>query len=161
METIKDGLTKFERSMTPSFKLVLWSNVACVYFGAGNYKQALKWSHEIINDAPTYREDIFYITRILYVLVHLELGNQLILPNLMQSLYRYLYKKKRVYQFESIFIKYLRLFLRTETKKEQKKLLKEFREELVPLENDSFENLIFEDIDLIGWIDRKLKRNTA
>lgn len=161
MEDIKNGLTIYERFMTPSFKLVLWSNVACVYFGAGNYKQALKWSHEIINDAPAYREDIFYITRILYVLIHLELGNQLILPNLMQSLYRYLYKKNRVYQFESIFIKYLRLFLRTETKKEQRKLLKEFREELVPLENNSFENLIFEDIDLIGWIDRKLKSNTA
>lgn len=161
MEQIKTGLEKYERYMTPSFKLVLWSNVACVYFGAGNYKQALKWSHEIINDAPDYREDIFYITRILYVLIHLELGNQLILPNLMQSLYRYLYKKNRVYQFESIFIKYLRLFLRTETKKEQRKLLKDFREELIPLENNSFENLIFEDIDLIGWIDRKLKSHTA
>jgi hypothetical protein len=62
-----------------------------------------------------------------------------------------------VYQFESIFFKYLRLFLRAETKKEQRKLLKEFREKLVPLRENSFENLIFGDIDLIGWIDRKLK----
>jgi hypothetical protein len=157
MDDIHNGLKEYERHMTPSFKLVLWSNIACVYFGAGNYKQALKWSHEVVNDAPTYREDIFYITRILYVLIHLELGNQLILPNLLQSLYRYLYKKNRVYQFESIFFKYLRLFLRTDTKKDLQKLLQEFKEELLPLQNNSFENLIFGDIDLIGWIDRKLK----
>jgi tetratricopeptide (TPR) repeat protein len=161
IDAIKSDLKKYERHMTPSFKLVLWSNIACVYFGAGNYKQALKWSHEVINDAPEYREDIFYITRILYVLIHLELGNQLILPNLLQSLYRYLYKKNRVYQFESIFFKYLRLFLRADTKKEQRKLLKDFREELEPLQNNSFENLIFGDIDLIGWIDRKLKNNNS
>lgn len=159
IDDINNDLKEYERHMTPSFKLVLWSNIACAYFGAGKYKQALKWSHEVVNDAPEYREDIFYITRILYVLIHLELGNQLILPNLLQSLYRYLYKKNRVYQFESIFFKYLRLFLRAETKKEQRKLLKEFREELVPLKNNSFENLIFGDIDLIGWIDRKLKNN--
>lgn len=157
MDTINKELKEYERHMTPSFKLVLWSNIACIYFGAGQYKNALKWSHEVINNEPGYREDIFYITRILYVLIHLELGNQMILPSLLQSLYRYLYKKNRVYQFESIFFKYLRLFLRAETKKEQRKLLKEFREELVPLKENSFENLIFGDIDLIGWIDRKLK----
>ncbi len=161
IDDINKGLKEYERHMTPSFKLVLWSNIACVYFGAGNYKQALKWSYGVVSDAPEYREDIFYVTRILYVLIHLELGNQLILPNLLQSLYRYLYKKKRVYQFEIIFFKYLRLFLRAETKKEQRILLKGFREELIPLQTNAFENLIFGDIDLIGWIDRKLKDNNS
>lgn len=161
MDTIKSDLEEYERHMTPSFKLVLWSNIACVYFGAGNYKQALKWSHEVVNESPGFREDIFYITRVLYVLIHLELGNQFILPSLLQSLYRYVYKKKRVYKFENIFFNYLRLFLRAETKKEQRKLLKEFREELIPLQDNVFENLIFGDIDLVGWINRKLKNDPS
>ena len=159
MDAIKKGLIHYERYMTPSFRLVLWSNISCIYFSAGNYKQALKWSNEVVNETPGYREDIFYITRVLYVLIHLELGNQLIMSNLLQSLYRYLYKKNRVYKFESIFFKYLRLFLRADTKHEQRKLLKDFKKELLPLQKDRFENLIFGDIDLIGWIDRKLNSN--
>jgi hypothetical protein len=94
---------------------------------------------------------------ILYLLTHFELKNHLILPSLIKSTYRFLYKRKRVYQFENLFLKYLNLFLRSETKKEQLQLFKSFREDLIPLRDNKLENLIFNDIDLIGWIDEKLR----
>lgn len=150
-------LKKFAKQMTPSVNLVVKSNIACIYFGAGNFKQSLKWCNEVINDAPEFREDVFYIVKILNLLIHFELGNQLILPSLIKSTYRYLYKRQRVYQFENIFLKYLRLFLRAETKMEQQLLFIRFRKELLPLVENKLENLIFNDIDIIGWIDRKIK----
>lgn len=149
-------LRKYERQMTPSFNLVLKSNIACIYFGAGHYKQALQWCNVVINDAPQYREDMFYTVRILNLITHFELGNQLILPSLIKSTYRYLYKRQRVYKFENIFLKYLRLFLRAETKNEQQLLFTQFKTELVPLIENKLENLIFNDIDIIAWIDRKI-----
>ncbi len=155
--TIERELEKMEGLMTPSFNLVLKSNIACVYFGAGQYKQSLKWCNKIMNDPPEYRQDIFYIVQMLYLLIHFELGNQLILPSLMKSTYRNLYKRQRVYQFENIFLKYLRLFLRAETKKDQKLLFIQFREDLVPLIDNKFENLVFTDIDIMGWIDKRIK----
>lgn len=139
-------LKKFESQMTPSFNLVMKSNIACIYFGAGNYKQSLKWCNAVINNPLEYREDMLYTVRILNLITHFELGNQFILPSLIKSTYCYLYKRKRVYQFESIFIKYFRLFLRTETKRDQT---------LIPLLDNKLENLIFNDIDIIGWINRK------
>jgi len=153
----EEGLKKFEKQMTPSFNLVMKSNIACIYFGAGNYKQSLQWCNVVINDSPQYREDMYYIVRILNLITHFELGNQLILPSLIKSTYRYLYKRKRVYLFESLFLKYLRLFLRAETKNDQTALFAQFREELIPLLDNRLENLIFNDIDIIGWIDKKLK----
>lgn len=87
---------------------------------------------------------------------HFELGNQLILPSLIKSTFRYLYKRNRVYQFERIFLKYFRLFIKTDIKSEQTLLFIQFRIELIPLLDNKFENLIFRDIDIIGWIDRKI-----
>jgi hypothetical protein len=154
---IEKGLKKFEPTISPSFKLIARSNVACVYFGARRYKDSLKWCNNILNDHTEKRDDILYVVHILYLLTHFELKNHLILPSLIKSTYRFLYKRKRVYQFENLFLKYLNLFLRSETKKEQLQLFKSFREDLIPLRDNKLENLIFNDIDLIGWIDEKLR----
>ena len=153
---IESGVKKFEHTISPSFKLIARSNVACVYFGARRYKDSLKWCNDILNDHTQKRDDILYVVHILYLLTHFELKNDLILPSLMKSTYRFLYKKKRVYQFENLFLKYLNLFLRSETKKERRQLFTNFREELLPLLDNKLENLIFNDIDLIGWIDTNL-----
>ena len=153
---IENGLKQFENIISPIFKLIARSNIACVYFGAGKYKESLKWCNDILNDHTQQRDDILYVVHILYLLIHFELKNNLILPSLMKSTYRFLYKKKRVYQFENLFLKYLHLFLRSETKKEQVQLFNHFRNELVPLQENKLENLIFNDIDLIGWIDKNL-----
>jgi hypothetical protein len=153
---IEKGLKKFENTISPTFKLITRSNIACVYFGARRYKESLKWCNNILNDHTQKRDDILYVVHILYLLTHFELKNHLILPSLMKSAYRFLYKKKRVSQFENLFLKYLHLFLRSESKKEQVQLFHCFREELIPLRDNKLENLIFNDIDLIGWIDEKL-----
>jgi hypothetical protein len=131
--------------------------VACIYFGVKRYKESLKWCNDILNDHTEHRDDILYVVHILYLLNHFELKNHVILPNLMKAAYRFFYKKKRAYQFENLFFKYLTLFLRSETKKEQKQLFISFREELIPLRENKLENLIFNDIDIIGWIDHKLE----
>jgi hypothetical protein len=154
---VEKGLKKFELIISPSFKLIARSNVACVYFGAGKYKESLKWCNDILNDHTQQRDDILYVVHILFLLIHFELKNNLILPSLMKSTYRFLYKKKRVSQFENLFLKYLHLFLRSETRKEQIQLFHCFREEVIPLRDNKLENLIFNDIDIIGWIDEKLK----
>lgn len=156
IKDIEKGFKKFDTIISPSFKLVARSNVACVYFGAGMYKESLKWCNSILNDHTPHRDDILYVVHILYLLTHFELRNHLILPSLMRSTYRFLCKKKRVYQFENLFLKYLHLFLRSENKKEQLQLFSSFREELMPLRDNKLENLIFNDIDLIGWIDKNL-----
>jgi len=150
-------IKKFEKQMTPSVNISLKSNIACIYFGAGNLKQALKWCNAALNDPTQLREDVLYKVRILNLLIHFELGNQLILPNLIKSTYRYLGQRKIAYQFEDIFLKHLRLLLRAETKTEQRALFIQLREKLLPVRDNNLENNIFDDIDIIDWIDKKIK----
>lgn len=160
VSAIEEGIKKYDNRLTPSFKMILLQNVACLYFGEEKYKLSLKWCNLVLNNPPTSnREDVLCIAKILNLLIHLELRNNLILPYIIKSTYRFLYKKKRVYQFETLFLKYIKLFLKTDTKKEQVELLNFFKADLKTLENDQIENVIFNDIDLIGWIDKKAGKN--
>jgi len=153
---IEEGMKKYDTLFIPSSKMVLIFNVACLYFGDGQYKQALKWCNLVLNTPITSsREDVFCAAKILNLLIHVELRNNAILPSIIKSTYRFLFKKKRVYQFETLFLKYIKLFLTMNTKKDQSEILHKFRADLQLLLNDQFENVIFNDIDLIGWIDKK------
>lgn len=157
IKEIEKQYYEVEKHMTPTFSMVLQANLALVFFNAGHYKTALKWCHALVNEAPKLREDIYYIMRILYLMIHFELENELILPSLIQSTYRYLDKKNRVSQFETIFIKHLRAQLRTDDKTEKRSLYQNLKAEIIPLKNNPYENFAMQEIDVIGWIDRKLK----
>ena len=161
MDEIQEGLNKYEQHMTPTFNLVFKSNIACIYFGAGLYKEALKWCHAVVNEAPKLREDAHYIMRILFLVLHYELGNYLILPSLIKSTYTFLGKRKRMYKFETIFIKYLRRLIKTRVRKENIKLFENFKEEILPLVDDPFENTVMRDVDVLAWVDEKIKKLKA
>lgn len=157
IQKVEVGFKEFEKWMTPTISIVLKLNIACVYFGAGNFRQALKWCNENLNDPSKLREDVFYKLRILNILIHYELGNGVILPHLIKSTYRYLYKRKMVYKFENLFLEYFRLLIRSETKQEQTILFIQFRMRLIPLLSNNIDNYIFDDINIIGWMDGKIK----
>jgi len=148
---------KFENYFTPSFQLCMQSNIACIYFGSGQYKLALKWCNVAMTHPPKTRDDVVYVIRILYILIHYELGNDIILPSLLKSTYNNLYKQKRRNQFVVLFFKYLRLLLRAESDTEKKSIFIQFKADILPLVDNKFENDIFDDIDVVRWIDKKLQ----
>ena len=148
---------KLEEFFTPSFRLCMQSNIACIYFGAGQLKLALKWCNIAMEHPPKTRDDVTYVVRILYLLTHFELGNQIILPNLIKSAQHYLHKVGRENKFTSLFFKHLKGLLRSESKKEQAPILLDFKSDLIKLREDKYESDIFDDIDLLGWVDAKLK----
>ena len=62
-----------------------------------------------------------------------------------------------VYKFENLFLEYFRLLLHSKTKQEQTILFIQFKVRLIPLLSNNLENDIFDDIDIIGWINGKIK----
>ena len=148
---------RFENYFTPSFRLCMQSNIACVYFGAGQYKQALKWCNEAMSHPPKTRDDVVYVVRILNLLVHYELENEIILPSLIKSTYNNLFKQKRKSQFVVTFFKYLRPLIRTESKTDKISIFIQLREKLLPLIDNKLENDIFDDIDILHWIEKKIQ----
>ncbi len=145
---------KYENNFIPSFRLCIQSNIACIYFGAGYYKLALRACNEAMTNLPKIRDDIRYVLQTLYVLIHVELGNEDIFSSLKKSMNNN--RKKRKPQFITVLFKYLTLLFRSESIAEKNLILLQLKKEVLLLIENPLENHIFDDIDMIAWIDKKL-----
>jgi len=144
---------KFEVDFTPSFRLCMQSNIACIYFGAGQFKQALKWCNDAMAHPPKTRDDVVAVVRILNLLIHYELGNEIILPSMIKSTNNYFTKRKEKKIFVAVFISFLRSVVKAETAEDKRILFDKFKKEIIPMFGDKFENDLFEDIDILSWVE--------
>lgn len=158
MPDIEKRFKEVGKHMTPSFSLVLQANIASIFFNAGQYKTSLKWCHRVINEAPRLREDVYYMMRILYLMIHFELNNEIILPSLILATSRYLGKKNKMDQFERVFIDHFKAQLKANSKKERKELFQSLREKIDLIKDNPYESLALQDIDVFGWIDKRLAK---
>jgi len=143
--------------ITPAFRQCLEANMACVYFGVRQYKEALKLCAGITDHPLRVRCDVLYIARMLSLLIHYEIGNKVILQHLLRSTQSSFKKIVKNSPFQTVFLKYFKILLSAESTQDQKQIFIEFRNKLSPLTEDTIGHIVLENIDLIGWIDRKIK----
>lgn len=133
--------------------------IAHVYFGAGKYSESLKWLNRIIND--TDADDVQYIfcaSKILSLIIHTDMGKSDSLEYIVKPTYRYLYKRKRLYKFESRLLNFIKSDIpKIHGKTELINAFKEFHDDLVKLNNDPFERRVFEYFDFISWLESKIE----
>jgi hypothetical protein len=137
--------------------LVFNYKFASLYFGAGNYLTAIDYLHKIINDnQPGLRNDLQCYARLMHLLCHYEIGNEEILDSLIKSVYRYMARLKNLTVVEEeIFT-----FLRHSTKvrpRELKPELSRFLEKIKHLEKNRFETRSFAYLDIISWVESKVR----
>lgn len=85
-------------------------NIAIVYFASGKYNEALKWLNRLLNDSHLdANQDIHAFARIFDLVVHLEIGNNNLIPYTLRSVQRYLTKQKRMYKFETVFLDFVKV----------------------------------------------------
>ncbi len=129
----------------------------CIYFGSGDYQNALNSLNEWISimSGSVERKDLQGLSRILNLILHYELGNTILLESLLRSTYRFLNKENRLSEIE----KKLMLFIKESTKPQSKKVAKKALENL----KKEFEGLsqlpsygIFDLFDINSWIESKL-----
>lgn len=117
-----------------------------------NFKQALKYSNIIINDTSyNKREDILSFIRLLNLVIHFELQNDLIIDSLSYSATNYLRKRKRLFKTEKEVINFIQKYHVVD-----KKYLLKINENLIKLKNDSFEKSMFNLFDFQKWVESKL-----
>ena len=67
----------------------------CMDFGTKEFDQALDWTSKVLRiQGKKIRDDIIQMTMLLNLLIHYELGNQLLLEHLVRTTYRYFSKNK-------------------------------------------------------------------
>ena len=137
--------------------MVFYYRIACLYFGAGDFSNAIHYLNLIINRKnPDYREDIQGFARILSLIAHFELGNEQLLEYQIKSVYRFLLQMEDLHAVQREIFG----FLRRTPGMRRSALMDEFRRlhgKLQKLETDPFERRPFLYLDILSWLESKLE----
>lgn len=150
----EDTLTKEQRILFTYYKSVS-------YFAIGEFKKSLNFINEILNDNEKFvRQDIFSFARIFNLVLHFELGNYDFTEYAVKSVNRYLTKRERDYEAETVLISYIRKLSKSTTINKQLLVFQDLKSELLVVFNDRHEQAILEYFNLNAWIDSKLNSTT-
>lgn len=137
--------------------LIFYYKIACLYFGAGNFKQSAKWLNKIINSQEGgLREDLHAFARIILLICHYELGNIELLDYSIRSTYRFLLQKGDMHKYQQYIIKFLKSLHMNISAKELLKKFERLYHQLSPLEKQVYEKRPFLYFDIISWLESKI-----
>jgi hypothetical protein len=131
-----------------------------MYFGSGNYDKAIDYVHRIINGPMDLRIDLQCYARLIHLLSHYELGNYEILDSLSKSVQRFMEKMKNFTKAEEALLKFLKNSFDEKNPEKIKMALDKLLEEIKHLENNRHETRAFAYLDLISWVESKVKGKT-
>ena len=156
--SIEKGLEKFDEQLSSVRKAHFYFNIAVVYFGLENYRDALKWINLLLNTVEIDKtRDIHCMAQILNLVIHLELGNTGLLPYALRSTQRFLETRKKVYRFESVMLEFVNESLKKRQDKSTEELYEELIASLEALREDSYERGVFEYFDFLAWAKSKVR----
>ncbi|RMG81065.1 MAG: hypothetical protein D6714_13595 [Bacteroidetes bacterium] len=150
----KEKTRKFDQSFFQSNTFYLQHFT--IYFGIGDYTNALHTLNEWLGIPKNVeRKDLQSLSRILNLIIHYELGNQMLLESLLRSTHRFLSKEKRLFEFEKKFLSALRDALKPRPKKEVKKIFETLKKDFE--DSSAFIPEIFGMFDMVAWLESKIR----
>jgi hypothetical protein len=129
---------------------------SCICFGCGDYEGALQYLNQWLNQPRTVeREDLQSLARILSLLFHFELGNNLLLESLLRSATRFLQKKNRLFALARRFIQLFSELMRAPSAREQQLAFQRVRADWTELSNLPGAQVLLQTFDLDAWLEAK------
>jgi len=153
---IEGKLKEYELYLDPHRVLVFYYKFASLYFGSGDYENTIKYLSKIINWKVDLRTDLQCYSRLLHLIAHYELGNYQLLEYLIKSVYRFMAKMGNLSLVEEEIFKFLRKSFHLSPKQlrpEFEKLL----DKLKTYEKNRFETRAFAYLDIISWLESKIR----
>lgn len=139
-------------------KMVFYYKMACVKFGAADFKGSIKYLNEIINSKSiNLKEDLQCFARILSLIAHYELGDNDLIDYQIRSTYRFLLKMKDVQQVQREILN----FLKNSVNMDRKDLTIEFKNlknRLEKIFDNKYERRPFLYLDLLSWLESKIDK---
>ena len=138
-------------------EMLFYYKIACIYFGNEKYNDSLFYLEKIINNKNlTMREDLMCFARLLYLILHYELGNDYYLENQLRSTYKFMLKMNDLHEVQKEimrFLKNLNSIYPGDIKNEFIKM----KERFVELEKNTYEKRAFLYLDIISWLESKIE----
>jgi len=132
-----------------------------IYFGVEDYDNALVNLNQWLGlPKTTEREDLQSLARILNLIIHYEIGNNLLLESLLRSTYRFLSKRNRLFDFEKSVMGFIQKAGKLHSSKELKDAFIELKSEFEELSKIPSEDAMLRYFNFTAWLESKIENIT-
>lgn len=159
---IKNKLNEFGDKLTVEDNVLFDHLFANIYFGAGQYREALKHLNKVINNGVSnLRQDIHSFARLFNLIIHFEMGNLDLIDYLVKSAERYYVKRKKAlghgYEFEVAFVRQFKKAVKSAIQTGRATaVFKEMKAQLMLMLEDQNERVALEYFDYVSWVNSKI-----
>lgn len=154
---IETRLTSMAGRIDRHYVMVFYYKIGCLYFGAGDNRNAITYLEKIINTkALQAREDLQCFARILNLVAHYEAGLDYHLERQLKETYRFLLKMENLQEVQKEFIlaiKGLGNVYPHQINKEFKKIYARLKK----YEDHPYEKRAFLYLDILSWLESKIE----
>ena len=155
---VLDGIEKNKNFIDHHHVMLLYYKIACMYFTVDEFDKCIEYTNLIMsNKNIKMREDLQCFTRILNLIAHWEAGLDFHLDKIIRETYSYLDKLNDLHEVQKTILKYLN-GLENIYPGEIKNFLRNLYNELKKYEDDPYEKRAFLYLDIISWLESKIKR---
>jgi hypothetical protein len=152
---IETGLDEFQMYIDRHRVLVIQYKTALLYFGNGNFEEAIDQLQKIINGPVDIRIDLQCYARLLHLMAHFELGNDVIIESLIKSVFRFMSRMENLTVVEAEMFKFLKGNV-YESAAKLKPGLKTLLQKIKQFEKNRYETRVFSYLDIISWVESKV-----
>lgn len=152
---IEEKLREFEMQLDRHRTLVFYYKFACLYFGCADYDNCILYLNKIIHWKADLRSDIQCYARLLHLIAHYELGNDMILESQVRSVYRFMAKMQTFSTVENEIFTFLRSAFQLNRSALKSGFVRLF-EKLKKLEGNPMESRSFMYLDILSWLESKI-----
>lgn len=158
---IEEIVVKIEGYRTKLNQMEIYGSffhLALLAFYRGNFSLSLKLIASIINDKDLHLvPEVYLITRLVRLVIHLELKNYDLIEALGQNVYRYISGHDSKFKLEGFVANTFGKFLDMRNQKEQHDFLRKFREELQSFFQTPGDKHFAHYFDFDSWIESRLE----
>lgn len=150
-------LKEFSGKVDPHHVMLFYYKIACLYFGAGDYKNCIVYLQKIIQSKDlSMREDLMCFSRVLNLVAHYEAGIDFNLESQIRSTYRFLIQMNDLHEVQKEMIKFLRS-LGSIYPRELRNAFVKLYENLKKYETHPYESRAFLYLDILSWLESRIE----
>lgn len=154
---IERGLAQHAGSMGPVRLAGFYFQMAYAAFGAGETDTALRLTNKLLNDISIDQtEEPICYGRLLHLILLFETGRTDLLPYALRNTSRFLQTRNRAHRTERLLIGLVQSVSRTTSPKRASANFQRFHDQLLALEENTLERVLYDHLDPIAWAASKI-----
>ena len=160
VEIINEKIEKYRNRLDTHYIVMLYYKIACLYFGMGKNQECIKYLQKIIHSKNlSSAEDLQCFARVLNLIAHYECGLDYDLERQFLDTYKFLLKMENLQEVQKVFLTSIR-DLSDVFPHEIKNEFKKIHTKLKKFENHPYEKRAFLYLDILSWLESKIKNKS-